>query len=58
MLRLVFLFIANVFLLPINLLLLIPRLIYKLVINNRAGVWIIVGRHRTTFEVDGTVKVR
>lgn len=40
MLRIILVFLGNVLLLPINILLLIPRLLFKVLINNKAAVWI------------------
>jgi hypothetical protein len=40
MLRLLVIMIANIILLPINLVLLPIRLAFKIVINNRAGLWV------------------
>jgi len=40
MLRLIFVFIGNIFLFVLNVILLIPRLLIKILINNKAKIWI------------------
>lgn len=58
MLRLLFVFIGNIILLPINIILLIPRLAFKILLNNRAGLWITAGGKKRIIEVDGNVRIR
>jgi hypothetical protein len=58
MFRLLFIFIGNVLLLPVNLVLLIPRLLYKIIINNKAGLWITIGGKKKIIEVNGRVNIK
>ncbi len=58
MLRLLFIFLGNVLLLPVNLIFFIPRLLYKVIVNNKSGLWITVGGKKKIIEVDGKVKMR
>ena len=58
MLRMLFVFIGNILLLPINIVLIIPRLLYKMVINNKAGLWITAGQNKKIIEAEGDVKIR
>jgi len=39
MIRLLFVFIGNIFLFVLNIVLVIPRLLWKVLINNQAKIW-------------------
>jgi hypothetical protein len=58
MLRVIVIIFVNILLLPVNIVLLIPRLIYKILINNKAGFWITFGGKKTIIETDGNVKIK
>ena len=58
MLAVLFRLIGNIILIIPNIVLLIVRIPYKLLVNNRAGLWIVLGKQKTTLEVDGKVKIR
>ena len=58
MLKAIFILLGNIIVLPINLILFIPRLIYKLIVNFDASLWIVVGKKKKILEVDGNVKIK
>ncbi len=58
MLRVLFVFLGNILLLPVNIILLLPRLAYKIIVNNKAAIWISAGGKKKILEVDGSVKVK
>ncbi len=58
MLRLLFTFIFFIILLPINLVFFPIRLIWKMLFNHKAGLWISLGSNKKIIETTGNVRIR
>jgi hypothetical protein len=58
MLRAIVNILGNIILLPFNLAFFIPRLLYKLIFDYKAGLWIVIGKKKTTIVIDGNATIK